>query len=69
MPTITRGNVVGPDSGVLTTVVRQDPIRVTFPVSQRQLLEIRRTYQGQGPEAVRVSAAAGRLDCTPRSGG
>jgi membrane fusion protein, multidrug efflux system len=51
---ITRGNVVGPDSGVLTTVVRQDPIRVIFPVSQRQLLDIRRSYQGQGPEAVRI---------------
>ena len=52
---ITRGNVVGPDAGVLTVVVRQDPIRATFPVSQRQLLEIRRTFQGQGPETVRVS--------------
>jgi membrane fusion protein, multidrug efflux system len=51
---ITRGNVVSPDSGVLTTVVRQDPIRVIFPVSQRQLLDIRRSYQGRGPEAVRV---------------
>jgi membrane fusion protein (multidrug efflux system) len=51
---ITRGNVVSPDSGVLTTVVRQDPIRVIFPVSQRQLLDIRRSYQGQGAEAVRV---------------
>ena len=61
-PAITRGNVVGPDAGVLTVVVRQDPIRATFPVSQRQLLEIRRTFQGQGPEAVRVRrSAAGRL--------
>jgi membrane fusion protein (multidrug efflux system) len=51
---ITRGNVVSPESGVLTTVVRQDPIRVTFPVSQRQLLDIRRTYRNQGAEAVRV---------------
>ncbi|HYZ30647.1 MAG TPA: efflux RND transporter periplasmic adaptor subunit, partial [Crenalkalicoccus sp.] len=45
---ITRGNVVGPDSGVLTVVVRQDPIRVTFPVSQRQLLGLRRQAQEQG---------------------
>jgi membrane fusion protein (multidrug efflux system) len=29
---------------VLTVVVRQDPINVTFPVSQRQLLEIRKKY-------------------------
>ncbi len=32
---ITKGNVVGPDSGVLTTIVSQDPMYVTFPVSQR----------------------------------
>ena len=51
---ITRGNVVGPEAGVLTVVVRQDPIRVVFPVSQRQLLELRRQYQGQGMDAVRV---------------
>jgi membrane fusion protein, multidrug efflux system len=36
------GNLVGPDSGVLATIVSQDPIFVTFPVSQRQLLEYRR---------------------------
>jgi membrane fusion protein (multidrug efflux system) len=36
---ITIGNVVGPDSGVLTTIVSQDPMYVTFPVSQRELLQ------------------------------
>ena len=35
---ITKGNVVGPDSGVLTMVVSQDPMYVTFPVSQREFL-------------------------------
>jgi membrane fusion protein (multidrug efflux system) len=35
---ITRGNVVGPDSGVLTTIVSQDPMYITFPVSQREFL-------------------------------
>jgi membrane fusion protein, multidrug efflux system len=35
------GNLVGPDTGVLATIVSQDPIYVTFPVSQRQLLEYR----------------------------
>jgi membrane fusion protein (multidrug efflux system) len=35
---ITKGNVVGPDSGVLTTIVSQDPMYVTFPVSQREFL-------------------------------
>jgi membrane fusion protein (multidrug efflux system) len=35
---VTKGNVVGPDSGVLTVVVSQDPMYVTFPVSQREFL-------------------------------
>src|SRR6202166_575196 len=35
---ITKGNVVGPDSGPLTVVVSQDPMYVTFPVSQRDFL-------------------------------
>jgi membrane fusion protein, multidrug efflux system len=39
---ITKGNVVSPDSGVLTTVVSEDPMYVTFPVSQREFLDVRR---------------------------
>ena len=35
---VDKGNVVGPDSGVLTTIVSQDPMYVTFPVSQREFL-------------------------------
>ncbi len=49
------GNLVGPDSGVLATIVSQDPIYVTFPVSQRELLEYRRDQgQGEHPPVVRV---------------
>jgi len=40
---ITKGNVVGPDSGVLTVVVSQDPMYVTFPVSQRDFLLAQQT--------------------------
>lgn len=39
---VSPGNLVGPSSGVLAVVVREDPIEVTFPVTQRQLLEVRR---------------------------
>jgi membrane fusion protein (multidrug efflux system) len=35
---ITKGNVVGPENGALTVIVSQDPMYVTFPVSQRELL-------------------------------
>jgi membrane fusion protein (multidrug efflux system) len=38
---ITKGNVVGPDSGPLTVVVSQDPMYVTLPVSQRDFLRTR----------------------------
>ncbi len=37
---VTAGNVVGPDSGVLATIVSEDPIYVTFPVSQREFLRV-----------------------------
>jgi membrane fusion protein (multidrug efflux system) len=38
---VTKGNVVGPGSGTLTTIVSQDPMYVTFPVSQRDFLRAR----------------------------
>jgi membrane fusion protein (multidrug efflux system) len=49
---VTKGNVVGPDSGILTVVVSRDPIYVTFPVSQRVFLDVEeeeaRKAKGQG---------------------
>src|SRR6516164_8381557 len=36
---LTKGNVISPESGVLTTIVSQDPMYVTFPVSQREFVE------------------------------
>ena len=38
---ITKGNVVSPDSGVLTTIVSLDPMYAVFPVSQREFLALR----------------------------
>ena len=54
---LTKGNVVSPDSGVLTTIVSQDPMYVTFPVSQREFLRAhsdrpddrRQKHQGANP--------------------
>jgi membrane fusion protein, multidrug efflux system len=40
---VTKGNVVGPDTGALTTIVSQDPMYVTFPVSQRDFLRAQQT--------------------------
>ncbi|BCP51768.1 RND transporter MFP subunit [Kaistia sp. 32K] len=38
---VTKGNVVGPDRGVLTTIVSQDPMNVVIPVSQREFLKLK----------------------------
>jgi len=39
---ISPGNFVGPNSGTLATIVSQDPIYVTFPVTQREILAVRK---------------------------
>lgn len=52
---VTAGNVVTPTSGVLTTIVSQDPMYVLFPVSVRRALELRDRYAAHGGfEAVRI---------------
>ncbi|HSZ56931.1 MAG TPA: efflux RND transporter periplasmic adaptor subunit [Tepidisphaeraceae bacterium] len=45
---VTEGNVVGPSSGVLTTIVSQNPMYVTFPVPLRQGLQLRERYAPLG---------------------
>lgn len=52
---VTAGNVVGPGSGVLVTVVGQDPMYVVFPISARSALELRSRYVPKGGlDAVRM---------------
>ena len=46
------GNFVAPESGTLAVIVSQDPIYVTFPVSQRQLLDAR-SHQLSGETAAK----------------
>ena len=46
------GNFVSPESGTLAVIVSQDPIYVTFPVSQRQLLDAR-SHQLSGDTAAK----------------
>jgi membrane fusion protein (multidrug efflux system) len=48
------GNLVGPESGVLATIVSEDPVYVTFPVSQRLVLEYQKRTRESGPEAIVV---------------
>jgi membrane fusion protein, multidrug efflux system len=61
---VTEGNVVGPGSGILTTIVSQDPMYVIFPVPVRQGLELRARYSpqgGLGAVVVRLRLPDGRL--------
>ncbi len=52
---ITIGNVVGPTSGALATVVSPDPMHVTFPVAVRRVIELRDRYADKGGfDAVKI---------------
>lgn len=56
---VTQGNLVGPESGVLATIVRQDQVHALFPVTQRQLLDARKL--GDARMTVRARLADGSL--------
>src|ERR1700726_3739496 len=61
---VTDGNVVSPSSGVLTTIVSQDPVYVTFPVPVRQALELRERYVTKGgfnAVVIKIRLPDGRL--------
>jgi len=45
---VTEGNVVSPGSGVLATLVSQDPMYVIFTVSNRTRLDLRDRYASRG---------------------
>jgi membrane fusion protein (multidrug efflux system) len=56
LTTYTQGNLVNPASGVLATIVSDDPIYVEFPVSMRQIADIRaaQKQQDSGPINIKV---------------
>ncbi len=59
---VSPGNIVGPDSGVLATVVSENPIRVLFSITQRELLDARRDSSASGDGlVVRLRLADGSL--------
>lgn len=60
---VTPGNVVGPGSGVLTTIVSQDPMHVVFSVPVRTALELRQRIAQEGFDVarVRIKLPDGRL--------
>jgi membrane fusion protein (multidrug efflux system) len=61
---ITEGNVVAPGSGTLATIVSQDPMAVTFPVSVREAQVLRDRYATRGgfqAVVIRIRLPNGRL--------
>lgn len=59
------GSYVGPSSNTLATLVSRDPMHVTFPVTQRELLDLRRTADKTGADrsalTVRLQLADGNF--------
>ncbi|KQV20808.1 hypothetical protein ASC97_28655 [Rhizobium sp. Root1203] len=51
------GNFIGPSSNALATVVSQDPIYVTFSVSQREILAVREKLGNSGKLGDQVNSA------------
>src|SRR5712672_2441877 len=61
---VTEGNVVSPGSGVLTTIVSQDPMYVLFPIPVRAGLELRDRYATRGgfnAVVIKIRLPDGRL--------
>jgi len=50
----TIGNLVGPESGPLATLISHDPIHVQFPLTQRELLEAKRHHLAKGGDPKNV---------------
>jgi len=66
---VTEGNVVGPNTGVLTTIVSQDPMYVVFPVPVRTALDLRQRYAGaNGFDAAVVKVRLPNAQLYARSG-
>jgi membrane fusion protein (multidrug efflux system) len=60
----TVGNLVGPESGSLATLVSRDPIYVQFPVTQRELLEARKNAEREGRSLENLTVLARLPDDT-----
>jgi membrane fusion protein (multidrug efflux system) len=59
---VTIGNFVTPSSGVLCTIVSQDPMYVLFPVSTRAVIDLqRRSAQKDGALVIRLRLPDGRM--------
>jgi membrane fusion protein (multidrug efflux system) len=58
---VSPGNLVSPATGVLTTVVAENPVQILFPVTQRDLLEHRKSRRPGEKLTVQVKLADGSV--------
>lgn len=58
---VTRGNLVGPESGPLARIVQLDPIRVVYSVSESDRVDVLMGIKGQGKDL-----DSGKADLLPR---
>lgn len=65
---VTKGNVVGPNNGVLTTIVSVDPTYVVFPVSARVFLELERRGGNGNTDGARVRVRFSDGTAYPQTG-
>ena len=63
----TVGNYITPESGTLATVVSRDPMYVTFPVTQRELLAMRQRAKEAGIDTSAVKVRLRLADGAPPS--
>jgi membrane fusion protein, multidrug efflux system len=59
------GNYVSPSSGALATLVSRDPIHATFPVSQRELLTLRKKAEETGLDRSAIKVRLELADGSP----
>lgn len=59
----TKGNLVDPSSGMLATIVRDDEVRAVFRVTQREILDYRKS--GGGEVSVKLRLADGSFYDAP----
>ena len=65
---VTKGNVVGPNSGVLTVLLSEDPVYAVFPVSQREFLGLQQTEKQLNNESLLVKLRFANGTLYPRDG-
>jgi membrane fusion protein (multidrug efflux system) len=68
LTTLTKGAVVGPSSGVLATIVSDDPMHVVFPVSAREFLRQSKSGEPIDPSSIKVTVRSSDGTIYPEHG-